>query len=300
MKYHLLIVCLFLIFWKYLPAQKTLPLANDTIPFVLTEYNNIKVRVLLNDTDSLELKFDSGATGLLLTHEAIATKTKLLESQNEKKPTQDYQKLEAQSRLQIGKLRWDHLDVYPVTLSGHGTDGRFGWDLFEGRILEINYDKNIMVVHSQLPKNAKDYTRLKIEYVETLFCVEGRLFAGKKHYKSRFLIDTGYQKALLLDSVLMAEQNFPKDLPVVKITRLRNGAGKVFETKVVNCEKLMLRQSSLKNIPTQLLNTDNPAGFKTHILGNELLKRYNAYFDFQQNHIYLRLNSLELLPYGDV
>jgi hypothetical protein len=281
------------------PVLKKMELTRDTIPFELTDYNNIKVQVLLNYQDTLDLKFDSGATGLLLTHEAIEKKTKLLLNQNEKRPTQDYQKLNTQSTLQIGSLKWDSLDVYPVTLSGQGTDGRFGWDLFEGRILEINYDENILVVHSELPEISSEYKELQTAYVKTLFCIEGKIVINKREYKNRFLFDTGYQKALLLDSVLMAEQDFPRELPVIKINKLRNGAGKVFVTKVVNCEELRFDELSLENIPTQLLNTANPAGFKTHILGNEFLKRFNTYFDFQRNYIYLKPNSLIDLPYSD-
>ena len=273
-----------------------IPASHDTIPFILTEHQNIKLKVLLNESDSLDLKFDSGATGLVLTHEAIANKTQLLP---EGTKTRDYQRLNSLNNLKIGNLSWDSLGIYPVTLSGQSTDGRFGWDLFDGRIVEINYDKNIFVVHSSLAKKPKGYSKLNIEYTHTLFCINGKLIVKGKKYKNRFLFDTGYQRALLLDSILMEEQNFPKDLTVIKTNTLRNGAGQVFYTKIVNADELSFGSFALSDVPTQLLNTANPARFKTHILGNEFLKRFNTFLDFQNNCVYLKPNELVGLPYID-
>ncbi len=275
------------------------PATHDTIPFELTKGNNIKIKVLLNGIDSLLLHFDTGATGVVMTHDAIANRSHLLENEKEGFKTQDYQILKTLSTLQIGNFSWDKLPIFPVTLSPKGTDGHFGWDFFEGRILEIDYDKKILIVHSSLPKKPKGYAKMEIEYINTLFCIEGKLKAKGRTFKNRFLFDTGYQRAILLDSVLVQEQAFPKDLPLLKLTELRNGQGKVFRTKIVNADAMKLGKYSLSNIPTQLLDTQNPARFKTNIFGNEFLKRFNTILDFQNNYIYLKPNSLASIPYID-
>ncbi|MEJ0106916.1 MAG: hypothetical protein WDO19_32170 [Bacteroidota bacterium] len=48
----------------------------------LTEFNNLKVKAILNNADTLDLKFDSGTTGLLLTNETIKNKTHLPNKQS--------------------------------------------------------------------------------------------------------------------------------------------------------------------------------------------------------------------------
>ena len=276
--------------------------SHDTIPFVLTEYNNIKIKVCLNRRDTLYLKFDSGATGLLLTHEAIAQKTSLLAGQagvREGKARPDYSNMNPYNTLSMGALSWDSLEVYPVVLSGQGTDGRFGWDLFDGRVVEIDYDQSVFIVHSSLSKAPKGYSKLPIEYTQGLFCIPGALsFKGKK-YPNRFLFDNGYQRTILLDTTLLARQNVPEDLPVLKKTILQNGQGKEFPVITVNSESLELGRSALRNVPAQKLATVNPARFPIHILGNEVLKRYNTVLDFQRNVVYLKPNSLTHLPYAD-
>jgi hypothetical protein len=263
------------------------PATHDTIQFVLTEFNNIKVKAILNNSDTLDLKFDSGTTGLLLTTDAIKNKTHLSNTTT------------SSNTLKIGKLTWDSLEVYPVELSGQGTDGRFGWDLFDGKVIEIDYDKNYFIVHSKPPAISKEYSKFDIEYTNTLFCIQGELQMKNKKYRCRFLFDNGYQRTIMLDTSLMHAQNYPKDLEVIKRVIMKNGQGKEIPVITVNNEKLILGKEELLNIPVQLMTTSNPARFTTHILGNEVLKRFNTILDFQNNFVYLRLNSLVDLPYKD-
>ncbi|SEL99892.1 hypothetical protein SAMN04487910_3857 [Aquimarina amphilecti] len=283
------------------PEKKTSEIIdnqNVTIPFELTPYNNIKIKTVLNKRDTLFLKFDSGTTGLLLTHDAIKEKTNLLDDKKEITPTKNYVKLKTPASLQIGELIWNDLEIYPVKHSGQGTDGRFGWDLFKDKIISLDYDKNLLTIHDELP-DVKGYSKSKLEPVKTILCINGVINVQNKNYTSRFLFDTGYQKSLLLDSIIVKEQSFPKDLKVIKINQLRNGAGDIFITKVVEIPTLNIAGQDIHKLPTQLLNRENPAGIKTHILGNELLKRFNTILDFRNNTIYLIKNTLFEMPYSD-
>ncbi|GAB3512993.1 hypothetical protein [Emticicia fontis] len=263
------------------------PVQHDTIPFVLTDYNNIKFKAVLNRRDSLDLKFDSGTTGLLLTHDAIKEKTHNLDPDK------------AENHLQIGSLNWSNLEVFPVAISGQGTDGRFGWDLFDGKVVEIDYDKNLMIVHTRMPELGKGYSKFPIEYTHTLFCINGELQIKDQKFKNRFLFDNGYQRTIMMDTLLMHEQNYPKDLEVIKKVVMKNGQGKEIPVYTVNNERLNLGKNILYDIPVQLLATANPARFKTHIMGNEVLKRFNTILDFQKNYVYLKPNSLFNMPYTD-
>jgi len=48
-------------------------------------------------------------------------------------------------------------------------DGRFGWNLFEGKQVEIDYDRNLLIIHSALPKALKGYVRSKLNFMHSLF-----------------------------------------------------------------------------------------------------------------------------------
>jgi hypothetical protein len=268
------------------------------LPFMLSPFNNIIFTTILNDTDTLKLKFDTGATGLLLTHDAIKNKTQLLAEAPDSFKTQNYVPLKALASLSLGELSWDSLEIYPVRHSGQGTDGRFGWDLFKDRVVIIDYDKSMMLVQDELPPLGA-YASLEIENHHGLLCINGEIKFNTEVIKGLFLFDTGYQKALLLDSAIANNAALTGDLSVIKETKLRNGAGRVFITKWVMIPALTIADYELPEIPTQLLNTSNPAKFPVHILGNEFLKRFNAVFDFRNMQVYLKPNGLYEAPYSE-
>jgi len=267
-------------------AAALVPELHDTIPFVLTEQSNIKLKVRFDNKDTLFLKFDSGATGFLLTRDVIKNQLHL-------------SNLSGHS-FAMGTLFWNNEQVYPTEVSGQGTVGRFGWDVFDGKIVEIDYDKGLFIVHSRLKKPDNGYGKFKMEYALGLFCIQGHLKVKGKKYKSRFMLDTGYQRTILLDTGLVHSQNYPvAEAEVLLKTTLLNGRGQPVPVVTINNEALCLGKVSMQNIPVQLLAGENPAGFTTHILGNEVLKRFNAIFDFQNNVLYLKPNSLYNLPYTE-
>ena len=269
------------------------------IPFELTPYNNIVFKTVLNGKDSLRLKFDSGASGLLLTQQAIQEKTDLLNDGQETSTTENYVPLQQTVSLTLADLSWESLMVLPVQHSGQGTAGRFGWDLLQDKVVGLNYDKLEMTIADEMPE-LSGYTKTKLEAVDGALCLSGALITGGKPYPFRFMYDSGYQRALLVDSTLADSLLFPVgDLAQIKENQLRNGAGKIFTTRVLELPRLTIGGHQLKNLPIQLLHQENPAGFPVHILGNELMKRFNTVIDFPNQAIYLRPNSLWEAPYID-
>ncbi len=271
----------------------------DTIPFELTKGNNIKFKTILNKTDTLDLFFDTGGTEIVMLHSSIKEKTTLLKDKNSSYKEENYVPLEELNTLSIGSMTWDSLTIYPVSIGPKEMDGHFGWNLFKNKIVELDYDKNLMIIHHSPPIISKDYTKVDLEYINTLFCIQGDLEVDGKTYTNRYLFDTGFQRAIVLDKDLRAEEKFPTDLPVLKESKLKNSVGTVFVNKVVNTNKVCFANACAKNVPAQLIVTPNPARFKTHILGNELLKRFNTIFDFPNKVVYLKPNQLMSLPYAD-
>lgn len=271
----------------------------DTISFEVTDANNIKFRCLLDGKDSLDMYFDTGGTELVLLHEAIREQTSLLDGKNEKYSGEAFDPLEELSSFSIGNMHWDTLTVYPAPIGPKDMAGHFGWNLFDQQIVELNYDKNILVVHPELGKLTEGYEKLKIEYSHTLFCIQASLHVAGQSFPNRYLFDTGFQRALVLDKELCEKENFPTDLPVIKESKLKNSTGDVFVNKVVNSDQFCFEKLCANNVPAQLIVTPNPARFETNILGNELLKRFNTIFDFKEGYVYLKANSLMDLPYAD-
>lgn len=265
--------------------RRVQPEVHDTIPFVINKYNTNSIKVMLNQTDTLNLNFDSGATEVVLIEEALKNKVK--------------SKLDLYNTLhdiKVGRRTYQS-KVYDIQLAGHGVDGLLGWDNFDGYIVELNYDKNIMVVHSKLPKAVKQnkaVDKFKMKYFNQVFYIEGQITQGKTTVKDWFMFDTGYQKTAVLDNDLLNKSKFPvAEMAVIRTDTLLGIMKNKIPVVTSKLESLKLGKNELKNVPAQILTTNKPVrGANVHILGSDVLKRFNTFFDFQENVVYLLPNQL--------
>lgn len=275
---------------------------HDTIPFTLTAFNAIHVKALVNKTDSVNMHLDLSAFDFKLTQEAILKKTQLLANQPNAlagKVKPNFRNLQPVTSIQIGSLTWQNPVFAATGFTAREMDGRIGYNVFEGKIIEIDYDKNLLIVHSKLPKISKGYVKSKLEFIRSFPCINASLSIKNKEYKGYFNLDTGADKAMFIDSVWAAKQHLPNDLTLLNTTSFKNPRGQVFVSKTVVCPKLNVQGSSLSNVPTTLLGTVNPAGFEVNLLGNDVLKRFNTILDLKNDCIYLKPNSLMSQPFKE-
>ncbi|MES2279586.1 MAG: hypothetical protein V4592_26365 [Bacteroidota bacterium] len=279
---------------------KSKVITHDTIPFTLTDNSAIKVRAVINNTDTLNLHFDVGSFDFHLTRDAILKKTKLLANQPDAlagKVAPNYNRLAKVFKLQMGNLIWDKPEVMPTGISAEEMDGRFGWNLFEGKQVELDYDRNLIIIHSTLPKELKGYVKSKLNFINSYVCVKGAFEVGNKAYSGNFLMDTGSPLALILDSAWSAKQSFVKDLKLLHTSILRDPRGVEYEIKTVLTPSFKINTFGLNNVPAVVLSNKNPTGFSINYVGNDLLKRFNMILDFGKDEIYLKPNQLAGIKY---
>jgi hypothetical protein len=275
---------------------------HDTLPFTLTPYDAIAVKAIINGTDTVNLHFDIGSFNFRLTKDAILKKTKLLSNQPDALPGKtkpNFNNMNKVFKLQMGNLIWDSPDIGATAVTAQGMDGKFGWNLFDGRIVELDYDRNLLIIHSKLPKALKGYVKSKLEFIRSFVCAKAAFEIENKKYAGDFLFDTGSGQAIILDSTWASKQNFPTNLKLIKSSTLSDPRGVKYETKVVLSPLFKINGFALSNIPTLLLGGKNPTGFGINFLGNGLLKRFNMILDFKNDCLYLKPNKLMGLKYGD-
>ena len=144
------------------PAQ-TAPI---TIPFTLTDSNNLSIQVKLNAEDSVALMFHTGVSEVSLTEAAISRLSNLKFESAQKVTSwggDSVARVSTANSLQIGKLQWDDVAIWECKHSGKQTDGKFGLDLFKGKIIQVDFDQSQFVLHDKLPAFADQYTRVKLK-----------------------------------------------------------------------------------------------------------------------------------------
>jgi len=274
---------------------------HDTIPFTLTAVNAIAVKAVLNNTDTLNLHFDMSSFDVHLTRDAILKRTSLLANQPDAvagKVKPNYNNLAKAFKLQMGSLVLTDPPILTTNQTAREMDGRFGWNLFEGKQVEVDYDRNLIIIHSKLPAKLKGYTKAKMEFVRSFPVIKGTFVLGEKKYTGNFSMDTGSELAVIIDSGWVAKQGFPTDLKLIKTSVLSDPRGVKYEMKIVEAPVFTLNGFGTNNIPTVILSGKlNPVGFEMNYLGNGLLKRFNMVLDFKKDALYLKPNKLIAVPY---
>ncbi len=252
----------------------------DSIPFILNEYEAIQVKSIINEKDTLLFHFDAGTFDFRLTKEA----------------------LNKFNNIKIGKIQMGNFIVLSPNVGiakalSEGMDGRFGWHVFDGRIVEIDYDKQQIYIYSQLPKIKKGFVKSDIRFIQSLFCIEANINIANQAYKGNFLFDTGSNEAMILDSAWMQQNRFPDNQEVIKKSSLSDGAGRIYETKIVLIPEVEVNGFEISSVPASKLGFQSPVGLGINYFGNGLLKRFNIIMDLQKDKIYLKPNSFYHFPF---
>lgn len=273
------------------------------IPFELTEHNNISVQLVLNKQDTVRLMFHTAASSVTLTEEAIQKLKSLRFSGTDTVSSWggggNSARFSPGNSLQAGALQWNNIPIWENKHSGRGTDGKFGLDLFQNKVVEIDFDQKQIILHDALPRKSRKYEKLPVTYTNDLMFVQADCQAGDSLLSNKMLIHSGYAGAVLLDDQFAATHKLAEKLTIVGEKELKDSYGNSIKTQKVLLPALLIGQEKLALVP---------AGFfagaigrqKMSILGFDVLKRFNLLIDAQRAHIYLRPNKLKRTGYMNV
>ena len=265
------------------------------VPFELTAANNIAVEATINGIDKVRLMFHTANSHVVLTSEA--TKKKATSVKFDKSVTMSSWGGNAQGRisdgnsLQIGTLNWGKLRVFEDLLSGQTTDGKFGPDLFGGKVFEIDFDAKMLRVHSGLPAYVSGYEKLTITEENGMMFLTGSVKVGGKLHENKFLIHSGYGGSVLLDDEFVQANELKTKLKTLSESELRDSGGNVLKTRKVQLPMFKVGSFEIANVPTQIFDGAIRKQ-KMSVVGGDFLKRFNIIVDAENTCIYLRRNEL--------
>lgn len=273
---------------------------SDTIRFELTNHNNISIKAIINKTDTVDLMFHTAANATTLTREASKI-LKTIQWDSETDVTSwggsATARFSESNALEIGSLKWENISIWETENSGPGTDGKFGLNVFEGKTIEIDFDKNAIVIHQSLPDKIDSFQKTRIFFEDDYMFIEGLPHIGDTDYQHRFLIHSGYGGTLLFDDKFVAENKIGEHIEIIKENELKDSYGNVLKVKKGKLSKLVIGD---------IVFTEIPVGFfegaigrqQMSILGGDVLKRFNIIIDSKRDYIYLKPNTLKTSEYS--
>jgi hypothetical protein len=272
----------------------------SVISFRLTAHNNMAVQAILNQVDTVTLMFHTAANSVTLTEEAIPTLKNLTftgaDTVKSWGGSGNSSRFSPANTLQIGGLKWENVPIWETKNSGPQTDGKFGTDLFANKVIEINFDKNAVIIHTELPARARKYEKLRLTFENDLLFLEAACVVGGNVYPHRFLIHSGYAGAVLLDDAFAKETHVGTHLRVTDEQQLKDSYGNVVQTKKATLPVFRIGKHQLTNVPVGFF--EGAIGRqKMSVLGGDILKRFNLIIDAKREYIYLKPNRFRQWEY---
>ena len=275
-------------------------IAQDTIPFVLTDANNISIQSILNETDTLNLMFHTAVGNVGLT-EAATAKLKSLNATGTTKvkswggeSTARYSK---GNDLQIGNFTQSDLTIWEGKHSGHGTDGKFGPNFFGEKVIEIDFDKSVLVLHDVLPEMVANYEKHDLVINDGLMFLKIVSKIEEATYTNDFLIHSGYSGTVLYDDGFSNKHKLGEQLTIISESALKDSYGNVIKTKKATLPELSVGEIRFQDIPVGFFE-GTIGRQRMSVMGTNVIKRFNIIFDIENAHIYLKENSLMELPFS--
>lgn len=272
------------------------------IPFQLTEYNNLSVQAILNEKDTVNLMLHTAANAVTLTEEAIRNLKSLSFAGTDSVKSWggggNPSRFSKGNVLKIRELVWKDVPIWENKNSGPKTDGKFGIDLFDNKVIELDFEKKIITLYKNLPAKAATYEKLKLIVENDNLFIEARCEIGTSTFTNKFLIHSGYSGTILFDDKFVSETKIDEKLTIVAEKELKDSFGNVLKTKKAILPAFMFGNKKLTNVPVGFF-TGAIGRQKMSIVGGDILKRFNLIIDAKRDYIYLKANTLSTLNYAN-
>ena len=256
----------------------------DTIPFFMKD-SRIYFQGKLNGKADLDIMFDLGAGMTCLNVNSVANSGVSFDGEISIKNT-DGTNTEASSsrnRLEIGGLKWDSVPLVQVRNLDSDDDMIIGNSLFRDKIIEIDYERKVMIMSDRLNKDLVGYSAHHVSYYQDRPRFEMEVKVGGQYYPFHFLFDTGRDGTMLIGEDFTDKHNlWAKYQSLFSLGR----------KKIVVIPEIKIGNKVFREIVTNANDPAHPNG-KQSLIGNEILSQFNVVLDNQKGRIYLKPNSLQ-------
>jgi hypothetical protein len=267
----------------------------ETIPISIS-HGMLHLKGKFNSSDELDLIFDTGAETNLL-YPSAARKGALLRldgtTNNVGTGGATLRRTSSDNRLQISGLVWEHEPVIQVEKQAGKADGLVGCTLFDGQVIEIDYDRMILLVQDQLPARAAEFSKTSMVFSGALPAVAVGLIGNGLKTNGLFILDTAGTGAMNVNQAFATGRGLRGAFQKIGTSASRGLGSAAIRNEVVLVPELTLAGFTIRNVPihVELPSDGNPAP-PGGVVCMEVLKRFNTILDYRRNEAYFKPNTL--------
>ncbi len=265
--------------------------AQEFISFRITKYNNIIVKTVVNEQDSLDMMFQIAMEDASISPERRRPAKSLKFDKNG---------ISENNSVKIGKKELKNIRFSDNELTGQEADGKIGTGIFKGKTYKIDYDKNQFVLYDKLP-DVKTYKQVSFTYNNQgqIFLVCDNLI-NNETYEASFLLQSGYPGGLLYSNQFADSKKLNETLKITGEKTLKNSYGKNITTKQGILTSLtIIDDIVLKNVSAGFF-TGDIKNQTTNYFGADLMRRFNWIIDAETQIIYIQPSKYFNEPYFEL
>ncbi|WP_345201925.1 hypothetical protein [Chryseobacterium ginsengisoli] len=250
--------------------------AQETIPFRITKHNNIIVKTLVNNKDSLNLMFQ------------IAMEDASISPERKRNADHIIFKDEVSdgNSIKIGENSYKNIRFFDNELTGHEADGKIGTGIFKGKTFKIDYDNNQFVIYDKTP-DLKGYQSIPLFSENGQFFIIADNVIEDQQQEVYFLLQSGYSGGLIYSNEFADGKNLDQKLKITGEKTMKNSAGQSVTTKQGILPFMKVGDFILKDVSAGFFVGDLKVQ-KVNYFGADLLRRFNWIFDADRNKVYIK------------
>ncbi|MCQ4141094.1 hypothetical protein [Chryseobacterium sp. EO14] len=250
--------------------------AQEIIPFRITKHNNIIVKTLVNDKDSLDLMFQIAMEDASISPDRKRNADHIIFKDE----------ISDGNTIKIGNKKYENVRFFDNELTGHEADGKIGTGIFKGKIFKIDYDNSRFVVYDKMP-DLNGYQSVPLLLKNEQLFIPATSVIEKQNVEAYFLLQSGYSGGILYSNEFADGKELDKKLKVTGEKTLKNSSGQSVITKNGILPVLKVGNFVLKDVSAGFFAGELKIQ-KSSYLGADLLRRFNWIFDVERKKVYIK------------
>lgn len=262
---------------------------------VTIEGGKLHLKGRINNSETLDLIFDTGADACLIYPSAKSKNADLQVTSSVMSSGTggtDVRKVSDGNQLSIADATWQHESFIFVERQADDADGLVGFNVFSNKILELDYDRMLMIVYDALPEHARRFSVTPLKSSGTLPAVDVTMTSAGLSCNGPFILDTAGTSCMLVNQAFSGNHDLYGKLKKVGTGKARGIGSKTIILNQLMLPSLSIAGHSLTNVPIHVEVPSNgiqapPGG----VICMDVLSRFNTILDFKAKQAYFRPNS---------
>ncbi|QKW56760.1 aspartyl protease family protein [Stenotrophomonas sp. NA06056] len=261
------------------------------IPFEQDKDHRIFVHGSINRSEPLRFLVDTGADALAISRAIVPKASVFIDDRTENTGSDGVTTLDYSTRndVEISGLH-ARMGAVVVDYRNRPFDAVLGWKFFEGKVVEIDYDRQQLAVHRNLPDMSR-YTRVNVRWIDNTPAIEVTIGNGNAVFKPWLALDTGSNGTIDLSYAYSSRQGLLQVFnQKIGTSRFTGSAGNVIRAMDVRVPSASI-QGLVIDSAAASFSIDDDASTGDGTIGAGVLRQFNLLLDMKTGNVYLRRNQ---------